>query len=320
MEGGDCGSGGSVSVWVGSHLEGVEAIKDGGRGRGVVWIGGVGAKGGSGGGEGAVHEGPVEGREAGLWREAIDATRHKADGSMCALEALPRTTECGTEREVGGRSPHLGKGGGAAEVGAPVADVVPDCTKGAVVGGIMEGGGGGGVEVGTWGGGGHGGDTMPTEASVEGGEAADVDLGVEALGRVHGEGGEVGVEHTLVKGAEGALGRTRREEAHKMKEAGVNAIKEEQGTLIVSVNTGIGASATLGNEKVIEDPNEASGGGGTVGDKGGDVGVRANRAPQDRVALPDGDAVPTKHGVVARVTVEAAIAKEAGGWAEEGAG
>ena len=320
MEGGDCGSGGSVSVWVGSHLEGVEAIKDGGRGRGVVWIGGVGAKGGSGGGEGAVHEGPVEGREAGLWREAVNATRHKADGSMCALEALPRTTECGTEREVGGRSPHLGKGGGVAEVGAPVADVVPDCPKGAVVGGIMEGGGGGGVEVGTWGGGGHGGDTMPTEASVEGGEAADVDLGVEALGRVHGEGGEVGVEHTLVKGAEGALGRARREEAHEMKEAGVNAIKEEQGTLIVSVNTGIGASATLGNEKVIEDPNEASGGGGTVGDKGGDVGVRANRAPQDRVTLPDGDAIPTKHRVVTCVTVKAAIAKEAGGWAEEGAG
>ena len=260
VEGGDCSSGGSVSVWVGSHLEGVEAIEDGGRGRRMVGVGGVGAEGGGGGREGAVHEGPVEGGEAGLWGQAVNATRHKADGSMCALKALPCTTEGGTEREVGGRSPHLGKGGGVAEVGAPVADVVPDSPKGAVIGGIMEGGGGGGVEVGTWGGGGHGGDTMPTEAGMEGGEATDVNLGVEAPGRVHGKGGEVGVEHTRVKGAEGALGCTRREEAHEMKEAGVNAIKEEQGTLIVSVNTGIGACATLGKEEVIEDPNEASGG------------------------------------------------------------
>ena len=36
--------------------------------------------------------------------------------------------------------------------------------------------------------------------AAEGGEAADVNLRIEALGRVHGEGGKVGVEHTLVKG------------------------------------------------------------------------------------------------------------------------
>ena len=320
VEGGDCSSGGSVSVWVGSHLEGVEAIKDGGRGRGVVGVGGVGAKGGGGGGEGAVHEGAVESGEAGLWGKAVNATRHKADGSMCALEALPRTMECGTEGEVGGGGPHLGKGGGVAEVGAPVADVVPDSPKGAVIGGIVEGGGGGGIEVGTRGGGGHGGDTMPTEAGVEGGEAADVYLRVEALGRVHGEGGKIGIEHTLMEGAEGALSRTRRKEAHEVKEARADAIEEEQGTLVVSVHTGIGASAALGKEEVIEDPNEASGSGGTVGDKGGDIGVGANRAPQNRVTLPDGDTVPTEHGVVTCIAVEAAIAKEAGGRAEEGTG
>ena len=272
MEGGDCGSGGSVSVWVGSHLEGVEAIEDGGRGWGVVGVGGVGPKGRSGGGEGAVHEGAVEGGEAGLRGEAVDAARDEADGGMCALEALPCATEGDTEGEVGGRGPHLGKGGGAAEVGAPMADVVPDGTEGAVVSGIVEGGMGGGVEVGTRGGGGHGGEAMPTEAGVEGGEASDVYLRVEALGGVHGEGGKVGVEDTLVEGTESILGGARREEAHEVEEAGVDAIKEEQGALVVSIDTGVGAGAALGEEEVIEDPNEAGGGGGTAGDKGGDVG------------------------------------------------
>ena len=38
------------------------------------------------------------------------------------------------------------------------------------------------------------------------------------------------------------------------------------------------------------------------------------------MTLPDSDTIPTEHGVVTCVTVKAAIAKEAGGWAEEGTG